>query len=66
MTSPDMTSPDMTSLPEPRTPAEAEEQRVFREEVGDAARYERGLAVKCACCLLLVALVLALRVYFFG
>ena len=56
----------MTSLPEPRTPAEAERQRVFREEVGDAVRYERGLAVKCVCCLLLVAIVLALRVYFFG
>ena len=56
----------MTSLPEPRTPAEAEEQRVFREEVDDAVRYERGLAVKCVCSLLLVAIVLALRVYFFG
>ena len=61
-----MTSRDMTGLPEPRTPAEAERQRVFREEVDDAARYERGLAVKCACCIVLVAVVLALRVYFFG
>ncbi len=56
----------MTSLPEPRSPAEAERQRVFRDEVDDAVRYERGLAVKCVCSLLLVALVLALRVYFFG
>jgi hypothetical protein len=41
-------------------------QRVFEKEVGDAVRYERGLAVKCACCLLFVAVVLAARVYFFG
>ena len=40
--------------------------RIFDEEARDAVRYERGLAVKCVCCLLLVAAVLAARVYFFG
>jgi hypothetical protein len=39
---------------------------VFEHEVSDAIRYERGLAVKCVACLLLVAVILALRVYFFG
>ena len=39
---------------------------MFEEEVRDAIRYERGLAIKCVACILLVAVVLALRVYFFG
>jgi len=47
-------------------PPAAGPERVFSAEVDDAVRYERGLAVKCACCILLVALVLAARVYFFG
>jgi hypothetical protein len=44
----------------------AEQVQVFEDEVSDATRYERGLAVKCLACLLLVAIILALRVYFFG
>ncbi|HTT52400.1 MAG TPA: hypothetical protein VMH35_13445 [Streptosporangiaceae bacterium] len=40
--------------------------RVFDDEVRDAERYERGLAVKCVFCILLVVAVLAARVYFFG
>jgi hypothetical protein len=44
----------------------AEQAQVFADEVGDAVRYERGLAVKCLFCVLLVAVILALRVYFFG
>ena len=43
-----------------------EQAQVFADEVGDAVRYERGLAVKCLFCVLLVAVILALRVYFFG
>ena len=39
---------------------------VFRQEVSDAVRYERGLAVKCVACILLVAVVLTVRVYLFG
>ncbi len=39
---------------------------VFRREVRAAVRYERGLAVKCVACLLLVAVVLTVRVYLFG
>ncbi|MGP7997697.1 MAG: hypothetical protein ACLPKI_10300 [Streptosporangiaceae bacterium] len=49
------------------TPAPDEEAaRVFADEVSDAQHYERGLAVKCVLCILLVAVVLAARVYFFG
>lgn len=47
-------------------PVTAEQVQVFEDEVSDAIRYERGLAVKCVACLLLVAVILALRVYFFG
>lgn len=49
----------------PQPPA-AEQVQVFEDEVSDAIRYERGLAIKCVACILLVAVVLALRVYFFG
>lgn len=54
--------------PEPAAvgPATAEQIQVFEDEVRDAVRYERGLAVKCVACILLVAVILALRVYFFG
>ena len=41
-------------------------QTLFEQEVGDAERYERGLAVKCLACILLVAVVLLARVYLFG
>ena len=47
-------------------PVTAEQVGVFEDEVRDAVRYERGLAIKCVACILLVAVVLALRVYFFG
>ncbi len=47
-------------------PVTAEQVQVFEDEVGDAVRYERGLAVKCVFCIVLVAIILALRVYFFG
>jgi hypothetical protein len=47
-------------------PSAAEQAQIFEDEVGDAVRYERGLAVKCVFCVLLVAVILALRVYFFG
>ena len=56
------------SGPEPAAggPVTAEQARVFEDEVRDAVRYERGLAVKCLASILLVAVILALRVYFFG
>ncbi len=56
------------SEPEPAgAPAvTAAQAQVFEDEVRDAVRYERGLAVKCVACILLVAVILALRVYFFG
>jgi len=38
----------------------------FDEEIRAAVRYERGLAVKCLVALALVAVILTLRVYFFG
>ena len=47
-------------------PVTAEQVQVFEDEVSDAIRYERGLAFKCVACILLVAVILALRVYFFG
>lgn len=47
-------------------PVTAEQAQVFEDEVGDAVRYERGLAVKCVGSILLVVIVLAFRVYFFG
>jgi len=56
------------SVPRPAAadPVPAEQVQVFDAEVSDAIRYERGLAVKCVLCILLVAVILALRVYFFG
>ena len=55
------------SAPEPAAagPAAAAGQ-VFEDEVRDAVRYERGLAVKCVACIVLVAVILAIRVYLFG
>jgi hypothetical protein len=47
-------------------PITAEQAQVFEDEVSDAIGYERALAVKCVFCILLVAVILALRVYFFG
>jgi hypothetical protein len=38
----------------------------FDDEIDAAVRYEKGLAVKEVLAIALVALVLALRVYFFG
>jgi len=38
----------------------------FDDEIDDAVRYEKGLAVKALLAIALVALVLAVRVYFFG
>ena len=56
----------VTAEPVAAEPVTAEQARVFEEEVSDAIRFERGLAVKCVFCILLVAVILALRVYFFG
>jgi len=38
----------------------------FEREIDDAVEYERGLAVKALLALVLVALVLVVRVAFFG
>jgi len=56
------------SGPEPAAggPVTAEQAQVFEDEVCDAVRYERGLAIKCMASILLVVVVLGLRVYFFG
>jgi hypothetical protein len=40
--------------------------QVCANEINDAVRYERGLAVKCLACILLVAVVLVVRIYLFG
>ncbi len=53
----------------PRRPgaaADPRQQRLFDDEVADATRYERGLAVKCVLCLVLVAVVVTLRMLFLG
>ncbi len=57
-----MSGPD----PAARGPVTAEQAQVFEDEVRDEVRYERGLAIKCVACILLVAVILALRVYLFG
>jgi hypothetical protein len=56
------------SGPEPAAgvPVTAEQAQVFEDEVRDAVRYERGLAVKCLVSIVLVAVILALRVSFFS
>ena len=56
-----MSGPD----PAAAGPAAAAAQ-VFEDEIRDAVRYERGLAIKCVACILLVAVILAIRVYLFG
>jgi hypothetical protein len=38
----------------------------FEDEIDAATRYEKGLAIKAVLAIALVAVVLALRVYFFG
>ncbi len=55
------------SEPQPAAagPVTAESQ-VFDDEVGDAVRYERWLAIKCVACIVLVAVIIGLRVYLFG
>ncbi len=50
----------------PAAPGEPATATSFDEEIRSAVRYERGLAVKCLLALALVAVILTLRVYFFG
>jgi hypothetical protein len=69
----------VTSHPDEREPEERDPGREraaypgappqapsFDDEIHAAVRYERGLAVKALVAICLVALILALRVYFFG
>jgi hypothetical protein len=49
--------------PYPGAPASAPS---FDDEINAAVRYEKGLVVKAVVAIALVAVVLALRVYFFG
>ena len=42
------------------------ERQVFAAEVSKAVRYERGLVIKLGIALLIVALVIITRVFFFG
>jgi hypothetical protein len=49
--------------PYPGAPASAPS---FDDEIKAAVRYEKGLVVKAVVAIALVAVVLALRVYFFG
>ena len=44
----------------------AAQQQVFDTEIADAIRYEKGLAVKAAIALAIVALVIAARLFFYG
>ncbi len=50
----------------PAAQSKQSNQTLFEDEVRDAVRYERWLAVKCVTCLLLVLVVLAVRAYLFG
>jgi hypothetical protein len=56
-----MTAPESSPDRQPAAPPERA-SIPFREEVNAAIRYERGLAVKAALALLLVALVLVVHV----
>ena len=42
------------------------EQRVFETEVASAVRYEKGLVVKLAIALAIVAIVILMRLFFYG
>ena len=44
----------------------AAQQQVFDTEIADAIRYEKGLAVKAAIALAIVALVILARLLFYG
>ena len=51
------------------TPAgltQAEQQQVFETEVASAVRYEKGLVVKVAIALAIVAIVILMRLFFYG
>lgn len=50
----------------PPFPGAPREARSFDDEIGAAVRYEKGLAVKAVLVIVLVALIIGLRVYFFG
>lgn len=50
----------------PPFPGAPREARSFDDEIGAAVRYERGLAVKAVLVIVLVAVIIGLRVYFFG
>jgi hypothetical protein len=41
-------------------------QQVFETEAGAATRYEKGLVVKAAIALVIVAIVILMRLYFYG
>lgn len=61
-----MTAPEGGGSKPPGGATERSNQTLFEDEVRDAVRYERWLAVKCVACLLLVIVVLAVRTYLFG
>jgi hypothetical protein len=42
------------------------EQRVFETEVASAVRYEKGLVAKLAIALAIVAIVILMRLFFYG
>ena len=44
----------------------AAEQQVFDTEIAAAVKYEKGLVVKAAIALLIVAVVILVRVFFYG
>jgi hypothetical protein len=44
----------------------AAEQQVFDTEIAAAVKYEKGLVVKAAIALLIVAVVILARVFFYG
>jgi hypothetical protein len=44
----------------------AAEQQVFDTEIAAAVKYEKGLVVKAAIALLIVAIVILMRVFFYG
>lgn len=53
------------TVPRPRRPGEPQSERAFRTEIRRALRYEKGLAIKTAVSIVLVAVMLLVHFYLF-
>jgi hypothetical protein len=53
------------TVPPPRGPGGQQSERAFRTEIRRALRYEKGLAIKTAVAIILVAVMLLVHFYLF-